>query len=218
MTTLLLAVLLAAQKAPSSTKEAMRPIQLLVGEWRVDVDAPDASPWEESQFWEYKIEKDVYALQLTVKNGKKFKEGLLTYDLKKKVYRFDLLRADDSKAAYEGKLTGTELVLDEQVPESAAAERLNYNLLRDNRFIGSIESRAAGQKVYSETHKYQFTKAGVSIVKVQGPKCVVTGGSPAMSLEHAGKTYWVCCSSCRKEFLAAPAKMIELAKKEGWIK
>jgi hypothetical protein len=190
MMTLLLAALL--QKAPSTTKEAMKPVQLLVGEWRVEVDGPGDADWGETQAWEYKIEKDVYALTFTVKDGKRFKDGLLSYDLKKKVYRLEATRTDGAKAAFEGKLTDKELVLDEQVAEGAAAERLNFNLLRDNRFIGAVERRDVGQKLFTESHQYQFTRAGVSIVKVEGPKCVVTGGSAAIAVEHQGKTYYVC--------------------------
>jgi hypothetical protein len=218
MTTLMLALALAAQKAPGSTKEAMRPIQMLVGEWRVAVDGPNGLVWEETQAWEYRIEKEVYALVFTIKDGKKFKEGVVGYDLKKKVYTLDAVRADGAKAAFAGKLDGKELVFEEAAAEGAAAERLSFNLLRDNRFIGGIETRTAGQKVFEQSHQYQFTRAGTSIVTVQGPKCVVTGGSPSIPVEHGGKTYYVCCSTCRKEFAAAPAKVLETAKKEGWIK
>lgn len=192
MTTFILAALLAAQKAPSSTKEAMRPVQLLVGEWRVNVDVPGGAAWEETQAWEYRIEGENYALQFTVKGGKKFKEGLLSYDLKKQVYRFDAVRADGAKASYQGKLDGKELVLEEAAAETVPAERLTFNLLRDNRFIGLIEQRGAGQKAYSDTHRYAFTRAGVSIVKSDGPKCVVTGGTAAIAVDYAGKTYYVC--------------------------
>jgi hypothetical protein len=191
---LLAAAALWAQKDPSSTKEAMRPVQLLVGEWRVNV-TPEEDPakgWEEAQAWEYKIDKEEYALQFSIKDGKKFKEGLLSYDLKKKVYRIEAVRVDGKKATFEGKLLGKELVLEEVAAEGAEAERLNFNFLRDIRFIGSIEKRAAGQKTWLESHQYQFTKAGVSIVRNEGPKCVVTGGTGTIAVEYSGKTYYVC--------------------------
>ncbi|HEX7900027.1 MAG TPA: TRASH domain-containing protein [Planctomycetota bacterium] len=216
MTTLLLVALL--QKAPATTKEAMKPVQLLVGEWRVEVDGPADADWGETQAWEYKIDGQVYGLQFTIKDGKRFKDGALSYDLKKQVYRLDATRADGAKAAFEGKLTDKELVLEEKAAEGAAAERITYNLLRDNRFIGMVEKREAGQKVFAETHQYQFTRAGVSIVKVEAPKCVVTGGSSQIPVMYGDKTYYVCCSTCRKEFQANPAKVLENAKKEGFIK
>lgn len=193
--TIAVALLLAcAQKDPSSTKEAMRPVQLLVGEWRVNV-TPDDDPmkgWEETQAWEYKIEKEEYALTLSIKGGKLFKEGLLSYDLKKKVYRLELARLDAKKSTFEGKLAGKELVLEELAPESAAAERVNFNFLRDIRFIGSLDRREAGAKTWNQTHAYAYTKAGVSIVRSEAPKCVVTGGTGSISVEYSGKTYYVC--------------------------
>jgi YHS domain-containing protein len=207
-------ILLLLALLQSTTKEAMRPVQPLVGEWRVQVDGPQ--PWSETQAWEYKIEGQSYALQFTVKDGKKFKDGVLSYDVPRKLYRLDATRADGGKATFEGKLEGKELTLEEKGTD--AVERLTFNLLRENRFIGRIERREAGQKVFTDTHQYQFTRAGTSIVKSEGPKCVVTGGSAAMAVQHEGQTYYVCCSTCRKEFNAAPAKVIEQAKKEGLLK
>src|ERR1043165_9081079 len=103
MTLTILATLLALQKEPSSTKDAMKPIQLLVGEWRAQVSSDDGKhePWEEVQSWEYKIDKDEYALQFEAKGGKQFKSGVVSYDLKKKVYRLDAVRANDAKASFE---------------------------------------------------------------------------------------------------------------------
>jgi hypothetical protein len=193
----LMGVALAAvmlQKDPASTKEAMRGIQFLVGEWKVTVtdENDNAKSWEEEQAWEYKIEKDEYGLQFTVKEGRKFKEGLLSYDVKRKLYRLEASRPDGKKAAFEGKLAGKELVLDEVVDEKSAQERMGFNFLRDNRFLGSYERREAGGKSWAATHAYQFTKKGVPFVRSEAPKCVVTGGTGSISVDYQGKTYYVC--------------------------
>lgn len=194
MTITLILLLSSAQKDPASTKEAMRPVQLLVGEWRVSATPGDdpSKGWEEAQAWEYKIEKEEYSLQFSIKDGKKFKEGLLSYDPKKKLYRMEAVRADGKKSTFEGKLSGREMALEEVVAEGAAAERINFNFLRDIRFIGSIERREAGMKTWQESHTYQFTRAGVSIVRSEGPKCIVTGGTGSITVDYSGKTYYVC--------------------------
>jgi len=183
------------EKGPSTTKEAMKPIQFLVGEWKATwtpegKDAKDS--WEELQAWEYKIEKDEYALQFTVKDGKRFKDGILTYDLKKKAYRLDVTRADDKKAAFEGKLSGKDLVLDEMADEKAAHERVTFNFLRDNRFIGDTQKREAGAKAWVATAAIQFTKQGVPFVRSEAPKCIVTGGTGSIEVAYQGKSYYVC--------------------------
>lgn len=180
------------EKDPASTKEAMKRIQFLVGEWKATWSPEGKEGWEELQAWEYKIEKEEYALQFSVKEGKQFKEGVLHYDLKKKAYRLEVTRTDDKKQTFEGKLAGKELVLDQVVDEKSAQERIGFNFLRDNRFLGDTQKREAGTKTWTPTAAIQYTKQGVPFVRSEGPKCVVTGGTGSMEVAYGGKTYYVC--------------------------
>jgi YHS domain-containing protein len=219
--TLAIAVgLLACQKEPANTRDAMKPVQLLVGEWRIEVSCDDAKEeaWSETQSWEFKIDKEEYALQFESKGGKKLKSGVLSYDLKKKVYHLDVVRPDDKKVAFEGKLSGRELVLEEVVEGKGAAEKMSFNLLRDNRVLINIEHKDAGKNNWTQTHSYSSTKNGVPFVRVEAGKCVVTGGTPATTIDYKGVTYNLCCNSCKKEFLAHPDETIARAKKEGYVK
>jgi hypothetical protein len=220
MTLAILGTLLALQKEPSSTKEAMKPIQLLVGEWRTQVSSDDGKeePWEETQGWEYKIDKEEYGLQFECKGSKKFKSGVLSYDLKKKLYRLEAVRANDAKASYEGKLSGRELALDEVVEAKAAQERITFNLLRDNRILIGLERKEAGRNNWAPCLSFASTKQGVPFVRTAQTFCVVTGGTPSSTVDYKGVTYNLCCNSCRKEFLAHPEETIARAKKEGYIK
>ena len=220
ITLALLTALLACQKDPASTRDAMKPVQLLVGEWKAQVssDAGKDDAWEETQTWEFKIEKEEYALQFEIKGGKAFKSGVLGYDLKKKVYRLDIVRANDQKAAFEGKLSGRELALEEVVEGKAGQDRLTFNLLRDNRILMSLERKEAGKNNWAPHLSYAGTKQGVPFVRGESAKCVVTGGTPATTVEYKGVTYSLCCNSCKKEFLAKPEEIIARAKKEGYVK
>jgi YHS domain-containing protein len=222
MTTMLalLATMVALQKDPASTKDAMKPIQLLVGEWKAQVSSDDGKdePWEETQSWEYRIEKDDYALQFEVKGGKKFKSGVLSYDLKKKTYRLEAVRANDQKAAFEGKLAGKELALEEVGDGKGGQDRVTFNLLRDNRILMNWERKEAGKSNWAPHLSTAATKQGVPFVRGQTAVCVVTGGTPSSNVEYKGVTYQLCCNSCRKEFLAHPEDVIARAKKEGYLK
>ena len=180
------------EKDPASTKEAMKRVQFLVGEWKTTWSPEGKEAWEEMQSWEYKIDKDEYALQYTVKDGKRHKSGLLSYDLKKKAYRLELVHLDDKKSAYEGKLSGKELTLDPVGEEKGAQEKISYNFLRDNRFIGDTQKREAGAKIWNQTATIQFTKQGVPFVRSEMPKCVVTGGTGSIEVAYGGQTYYVC--------------------------
>ena len=219
-TLMLLAALVAFQKDPSSTKDAMKPVQLLVGEWRAQVSSDDGKeePWEETQSWEYKIDKEEYGLQFEIKGGKKFKSGVLGYDLKKKVYRLDAVRMNDQKASFEGKLSGKELTLEEVGDAKGSLEKVAFNLLRDNRVMMSVERKEAGKSNWAPNLSYANTKQGVPFVRGESAKCVVTGGTPSSTVEYKGVTYNLCCNSCRKEFLAKPEEIIARAKKEGYLK
>lgn len=183
---------LAQDKEPATTKQAMFPIQLLVGEWRVTVESNvgNEDGWTETHSWEYKIEKETYALRFTVKEGKRAKDGVLSYDLKKKVYRLDLNRPDGTKVAYEGKLQGKELSL-EEVGKDKEPERWVFTLLRHNRFLVAIETRQ-GASTWLMTHSLGCTKEGVPFVTSEAPKCPVTGGIGTIEVQHAGKSYYVC--------------------------
>ena len=221
MTTLtLIATLFACQKDPASTRDAMKPVQLLVGEWKAQVssDSGKEEGWEEAQSWEYKIDKEEYALQFEVKGGKTFKSGVLSYDLKKKSYRLDAVRVNDQKASFEGRLAGKELAMEEVIDGKGAQDRITFNLLRDNRILIALERKEAGKNNWAPHFSAAATKQGVPFVRAQTAVCVVTGGTPASTVEYKGVTYNLCCNSCRKEFLAHPEETLARAKKEGYLK
>ena len=134
------------------------------------------------------------------------------------MYRLEIVRHDDKKSAFEGKLAGKELALEELVDGKAAADRVTFNLLRDNRVLINWERRDAGKNNWSTTYNYSSTKNGVPFVRTEAGKCVVTGGTPASTVEFKGVTYNLCCNSCKKEFLAHPEDVIARAKKEGYLK
>lgn len=186
--------LLLLQGEPRTTKEAMRPVQFLVGEWKVlvtDEIRRDQS-WEEEQAWEYRIEGDLYALRFSAKGSRVFKEGVLGYDLTRKIYRLETVRVSGTPVVFEGSWAGRELKLEESQDSSGGGERLTLQFLRDNRFLGTLERREAGSKVWRPLFSYQFTKKGVPFVRAERPKCVVTGGTGDIEVSYQGKTYYVC--------------------------
>ncbi len=191
---LTLALLLFQEKDPATTKEAMQRVQLVVGPWRCTVVNKESKEesWVEKQEWNFKIEKDEFRLEVKITDGKYLKGGVLGYDLKKKVYRFEAARADGRKSGFEGKLKDRELLLEEIVEKGTAQDRMTFHLLRDNRFLVSVERRAAGKETYLLLYAYGCTKEGVPFVKGEPPKCVVTGGTGTMPVSYEGKTYYVC--------------------------
>lgn len=192
LTLMLLLALQEKEKDYATTKQAIFPIQLLVGDWRVTAESEEPKDvWNEAHNWEYKIEKDTYALRFTAKDAKRMKDGVLSYDLKKKVYRLEANRPDGTKATFEGKLKGKELSLDEVGKDKDQnQERIVFTLLRHNRFLYSIEKKQG--TAWLLMYNYACTKEGVPFVVSEAPKCPVTGGLGTIEVSYQGKTYYVC--------------------------
>lgn len=220
---LVLALLLCAQapgKGFATTREAMQKVQLVAGEWNgsgAPEDSKEAA-WTEKLEWAFRIEKDDYSLAFTAPNGRLIKEGVLTYDVKKKTYRFHVVRPSGDKLTYEGRLEDDKLALEQVVEGDANQERLEFHLLRANRYFVNVERRRAGSKAWELAYNVGYRKEGVPFVRGESPKCVVTGGLGSMAVTHKGETYYVCCSGCRTSFNAEPEKYLAEAKKQGWIK
>ncbi len=208
----------AQDKEPATTKQAMQAVQVLVGQWRVTAEDQNSKEksWTEEHDWKFRINKDEYALTFIVAEGKLIKSGTLTYDLQRKLYRLELDRADGKKPVFEGKLASKTLVLDQVGEAGPDQERVTYSLFRDTRHMVSIEKRSGG--AWLPTFVFGCTNKNLKFVRSEGPKCVVTGGTGVIEVAFEGKTYTVCCETCRDEFQRTPAKILENARKEGYIK
>ena len=189
-----LLLLLPQENDPATTKEAMQRVQLVVGAWKVAAvpKGTKEEAWIERHEWSFTIEKDEFSLRLVVTDGKMLKEGDLGYDLKRNLYRFRVIRIDGKESVFEGKLRERELALDEVVEKGAEQQRIEFQLLRENRHLISIEKRKAGRESFLMTHSFGCTKEGVPFLRGEMPKCVVTGGAGAIAVRHGGKTYYVC--------------------------
>jgi YHS domain-containing protein len=68
-----------------------------------------------------------------------------------------------------------------------------------------LYEKRIGANSFGRLAEVGYTRKGSSFGKGgSGPECVVTGGYGTMKVEHAGKTYYVCCTGCRDLFNADP--------------
>lgn len=182
--------------APASTKQAMMKVQLVVGEWRctgMPKEMEGQKPWSEKASWTFKIDKDDYRLELTVKDGVFWKGGVLGYDLEKKTYRLTAVLASDEKRTFEGAYREKEKTLSlEETGDSWPRRRIVFSLLRDNRYLVDLEEQPAKERDWVVRAQVGCTKEGVPFAKGTGPLCVVTGGTGSISVPYKGKTYYVC--------------------------
>lgn len=195
----LLAAIFAQEKGkePKTTKEAMQRLQILVGEWRVTGQPREMEreAWIESLGIGYRIdrEKELYQLEMTVKDGVFWKDALLSWDGEKKHYRLEATLAAGGTRAYVGRHDAKkkELALVQDTTEWPR-ERVVFSLLRDNRVLYSVEKQEAEGRDWAELALMGCTKEGVPFVKGNVPVCVITGGGASIAVEYKGRTYYVC--------------------------
>jgi hypothetical protein len=63
--------------------------------------------------------------------------------------------------------------------------------------------------IYRQAYRVGCTRLGVQFASGDGrPECIVSGGLGTIPVMYMGQTYYVCCSGCRTEFNADPAKYV----------
>lgn len=219
---LLVAIMLpAADPAPASAREALKPFNLFVGKWKGTgiPDAPGGAKtkefWTETVEWTWQFKGDDAWLTANFDKSTAFKSGELRYDAKSKQFAFSTVSAKDKKATFRGELTagkGKEqiLSLERTDDEAKAKERLIFSLLHHNRYLYRLETKPDGTASFARQYQVGVTKEGESFADVpKGPECVVSGGTGTMRVTHGGKTYYVCCSGCRDAFKDEPEKYIQ---------
>lgn len=206
----------AEDKAPSTSKEALKPFNDLVGSWR-GTGEPEGSRaeklkgfWTETIGWEWQFKGNDVWMSISFDKGKYFKSGELRYMPDKKNFRMTVLTPDKKTLVYEGTLEGKKLTLDREDAATKETHRLSFTFLHSNRHLYRYEVRKQDSSLFTKQYQVGATKEGVPFATGDGyPECIVSGGRGTMTVMYKGKTYYVCCSGCRDEFNADPVKYIK---------
>jgi len=200
-----------------SPREALKPLNVLVGSWK-GTGAPEGTlderqkgHWQETVAWEWQFKDADAWLTVTFDKGKYFARGELRYVPAKDQFELTLTTVGKDKLTYAGKLTGAQLALERPVPEVKQVERLTFSLLHDNRITYRLEARPESGTAFTRKYLVGLTKEGESFADVGRPEreCIVSGGTGTIPVSYEGKTYYVCCTGCRDEFKANPAKYVK---------
>jgi YHS domain-containing protein len=198
-----------------SPREALKPLNILVGSWK-GTGSPEGSleekqkgHWQEKILCEWQFKDTDAWLALTIEKGKYFTAGELRY--RKDQFELTLTTVDKQRLTYTGKLAGNQLVLERPVSEEKQIERLTFSLLHENRVTYKVETRPEKGTAFTRKYLVGLTKEGEAFADVGRPEreCIVSGGTGTIAVTYEGKTYYVCCSGCRDEFKANPAKYVK---------
>jgi len=205
---------------PITAREALQPMNVLVGSWK-GTGYPEsgtkeeraAGLWTETVAWAWQFKGDDAWLAATFVKGKHFAAGELRYSVEKAAYQFVAVAADKTKRTFTGTLKDKVLTLERADTAAGEDQRLVFTLLHHNRHLYRFDTRAAGSALgFVKKFQVGATKEGVPFAEVvKGPECIVTGGVGTMKVSYNGRDYYVCCSGCRDEFKADPEKYIKEA-------
>jgi len=195
-------------------KEKLKAFAAYVGSWKGTATPQDRESkrkrafWKETGGWGWSLAKGRVGLVWKPEGSRRFKEGFLTWDPGARLYRLRLTTGDDR-------------VLDLSGPESAGGKieltgddgkgkiRIQFGQPNENRLTAVVFEQGEGQPGFLRTLEIGYTREGVQYAGPSGPVCIVTGGLGTIPVKYQGKTYYVCCSGCKEEFEADPAKYVK---------
>ena len=214
------AILGADQPAPpkKSPREALQAVGDLVGTWNGTgtpfgtLEDKQKGFWTEKMEWGWKFkDKDAWMV-VNFEKSKSFSAGELRYVPEKDHFTLTLTTPKKEKITYVGTIETRDktniLTLDRE--QDKESHRLVFTFLHSNRFLYRYEVKPDGRPLYAKKWSVGATKEGEPFaVGSSRPECIVSGGTGTSTVSHMGKTYYVCCSGCRDEFNAAPAKYVK---------
>jgi hypothetical protein len=212
--------LTADEKADAAkAKKALQDVGEFVGMWNLDAKPAKGSSWKETPTFGWKFKKDDSWIEIENKDGKQFTKGELKYLVDKKLYQLTTTDKDKKSRVYTGEFKRGTLKLESKDAKSGDIHRLTINTLSEGvRLAVNYEVQEGGKGLYSGVYKATGTKEGESFAggaSAKKPECVVTGGVGTMAVSYNGKTYYVCCSGCRDEFVGNEKKYVDAFEKKN---
>lgn len=211
--------------------EALKPLQIMLGDWGGTTfkkiggfSSVETLGW----VWDLQTNPDQPALVMTADKSRYYENARLTYLTDKQKYQLTLTNKAGQKRIYEG---------DFSVPLKKVPGDDNPNIMHSTYKLSLSLVEPAGEKKHAQiilnqqnNNRYMFElydlrgdsyarfdtintrRQGTSFAKSDsdyGEKtCVISGGLGTSQVTYQGKSYWVCCSGCRKAFDANPEKWI----------
>ncbi|MCH9656240.1 MAG: hypothetical protein K0U86_22025 [Planctomycetes bacterium] len=211
--------------------EALKPLQIMLGDWGgVTNKKIGGFSSVETLDWVWDLQSNPAQPALVMKADKSryYENARLTYLTDKQMYQLTLTNKAGQKRIYEGtfsvplkKVPGDDnpnimhstyklsLSLVEPANEKKRAQII-LNQQNNNRYLFELYDLRG--ESYARFDTISTRRKGTSFAKSDsdyGSKtCVISGGLGTSQVTYQGKSFWVCCSGCRKAFDADPEKWI----------
>lgn len=201
----------------AKAKKALQEMQDFIGQWNLEGTqkvGAKTEAWKEKVTWGWKFKDgdSWFVVDFAEGKGKYFTGGELKYDVEKKKYLLALtpVGKDAEKQTYEGTFAKGQLKADRKDAKTGDVYRVTMNTLAEGeKFALKYEKQDGGKGLFTAAYAMNGQKDGIAAGGPKKPECIVSGGSANIAVSYMGKTYYVCCSGCRDEFNADPAKYVK---------
>lgn len=200
-------------KTPSA-RDALQPFGDLIGTWNGTGnpagtrDEVQKGFWTEKMEWGWQFKGNDAWIKVDFDKSKHFTSAELRPIPGKNQFTFTVTTPQKEKMIFLGELSKNVLTLERD--EGKESQRLVLTMLHSNRFLYRYEVKPEGRPLFAKRWSVGATKDGEPFAAGSGgPECVVSGGRGTSTVTFMGKTYYVCCSGCRDEFNASPAKYVK---------
>ena len=229
---------LTASQKMETVLEALKPLQVLIGEWRgvtqksiggmVNIEEPR---WRR----DFRTDTEQPALVFTSKTSPFFKEGRLTYLIESNEYQFTASDRYGNERIYRGTFSEPvrdvagddhnlqrtyKLQLIQVFPiDGSKLRQIVFNQQENNRYLLEVYHQRGSRMFRYDTvaNQREGTSFAINPNDYRERECVISGGLGTSTVSYHGKTYYVCCSGCRDAFNDDPqtwiARFIQRKKK-----
>lgn len=198
---------------PPSPRAALQRLNGLIGAWR-GVGQPrrqsNRDAWNETADWVWDLQGASPAVVQTVSGGRLCQSLRYEFDSATGEYTALSTAPDGTSRTYRGGWANEQLVLVSPGKSGERSLRLTITPRSDIRLVVLHEATEPDKTVYFRVAEIGYTRAGQRLAAEGGgqPQCVVTGGLGEIAVQHAGQTYYVCCTGCKQAFEADPEKIL----------
>ncbi len=213
------------EATPESIVEALKPLQVLLGQWNglSRNNRTDEPEW----VWDFQSDRRQPSLVLASEQGEHLRQARLTFLPEKEEYQLTATDGDGQKRVYRGTFSEPvqdvpgdndelqrtfKLELTEADPATAGETwQLVLAQQENNRYLLEV-NRRRGSGGFARIDTVHTQRAGTSFALSStdyGDKtCVISQGLGTISVSYQGKTYWVCCTGCKAAFEEEPERWI----------
>ncbi len=214
-----------------SVLEALKPLQIMLGDWGgITFKKTDGFSSVETLDWVWDLQTNPQqpALVMQADKSRYYENARLTYLTDKQMYQLMITNKDGDKRIYEGdfsvpvaKVEGdadpnilqTTYKLSLSLvdpPNERKHAQITLNQQNNDRYLFEIYDLRGDSvaRVDTITTRRKGTSFAKSDSDYGDKTCVISGGLGTSQVNYQGKSFWVCCSGCRKAFDADPEKWI----------